>query len=73
MKLTADQTITQRCTVLEEALFKVLDRDEFMSTSFGDEGRSFVELKDPFAYHDDPRLALYPIEEIARELEVLLS
>jgi|GEM_PF-2867281 len=36
-------------------------------------GRSFVEIAGPSSYYDDPLLALYPIEEIARELEVLLS
>ncbi len=70
MKLTDDQTIPKRVEIIEGALAKVLDRDDSMQVEAGDDHVSLYVwvIKSPWS---DERIG-FSLNEIARELEVLL-
>lgn len=71
MRLTDQQSIPQRVEIIEEALASVLDRDGAMAVEPGGEpGTLFVwVIAKPFS---EERTG-FSLNQIARELEVLLS
>jgi len=71
MKITDEQTIHERVGIIEEAMAKVLDRDGSMQVEAGDDHiTQYVwVIKNPWS---DERIG-FSLNELAREMEVLLS
>ena len=69
MRLRPDQSVLERQRIIEDALATVLDRDGNLSVEW-DLGDRYLKVID--GIYSDHR-ARFSLEQIARELEVLLS